>query len=264
MPEKLVEVYSNAPWTQDDIVNASLPGFPDRYNSDIGVYHKRFRREAGFEEHPTGSYTGGAGIGQSSGFQTRGKDHTDNLKLAKANPKFVRPAPGKKKTTPAKVYNGPMYQFWAHEHVAGCDTVHPLEVPLAEDGPIEDSIDEALLLMEVTLGPLNGSVQDDHSHWKDSRYSALLPAALLAKFGLFGEQPLSALAGPMNTVPLCHGVPTRNGIRVSTNRASKLIRAGVVAVASYDRVEDAGGSKERKEIRFDEMFARNSQTAITG
>ncbi|KAK3660880.1 hypothetical protein LTR56_000638 [Elasticomyces elasticus] len=263
MPEKLVEVYSNAPWTQDDIVNASLPGYPKRYTSNVGVYHKRFRREAGYEK--TGSYTGVAGIGQGSSFQTRGKSHSDHLNVAKANPKYVRPAPGTENTASAKDYNGLMYQFWAHEHIEGCDTVHVLEVPRADDGPIKGSIDEALLLMEATLRPLNVSVQADHSHWKDSRYSAVLPAALLAKFGLFGEQPLSALAGPMNTVPLCHDLPTRNGIRVSTNRASKLIRRGVVPVRLCDRVEDgykAMKDQDNRGVNFQDMFARCSSTKI--
>ncbi|KAK5730576.1 hypothetical protein LTR15_000513 [Elasticomyces elasticus] len=159
-----------------------------------------------------------------------------------------------------------LYQFWVHEHVEACDTVYLLELDRSEDSPRGKSThDEALLLMEATFGPLNGSVVQHHDSSRDTRYRAMLPPALLAAFGLSGSQPLSALSGPLKTVPLNSAIPTRAMIGMSPNHAPRLLRGTVVARNGRTTGKYPGGmfclSRDNKEWRlaaaiYDTMIAK--------
>ncbi|KAK5702802.1 hypothetical protein LTR97_003748 [Elasticomyces elasticus] len=199
----------------------------------------RFRRTEGYETEGQGSYTGVAGIGWRSSLQSRGYDHANLVKQAKTKPKYV--AGGKRKGKRAQ-WEAEVYQFWAHKHVEACDTVHLLEVDRREDSPRPDfTHDVALLFMEATFGPLNGSVTQDHHSSPDTRYRAILPLALLDAFDLPGSQPLSALSGPLKTIPFNSAIPTRSSIMLSPNHAPRLLR-GTVVGRTHDNGKQLGSS----------------------
>ncbi|KAK3660878.1 hypothetical protein LTR56_000636 [Elasticomyces elasticus] len=93
----------------------------------------------------------------------------------------------------------------------------------------------------------------------------MLPPALLAAFGLSGSQPLSALSGPLKTVPLNSAIPTRAMIGMSPNHAPRLLRGTVVARNGRTTGKWPGGmfclSRDNKEWRlaaaiYDTMIAK--------
>ncbi|KAK5730578.1 hypothetical protein LTR15_000515 [Elasticomyces elasticus] len=129
-----------------------------------------------------------------------------------------------------------MYQFYACSGVSAIETVNLLAVDREDHGlPAEDALGPALLLMEGTFGPLNGSTSPKHSYSRDSRYRAVLPPALLASFGLAGSQPLSALSGPLKTMPFAVRMPPRSTLACSTNLAPRLLRGAIVPTATQEK-----------------------------
>ncbi|KAK4962752.1 hypothetical protein LTR10_000379 [Elasticomyces elasticus] len=111
MPEKLVHVFENPPYTLDAVVAAAFVGFPQRLTSKLGNYLKRFRRERGYESEGQGSYAGVAGVGRKSSLESRSAEHAAAAKEAKSKPKYVG-GKGKQRSGSQAV----LYQFWAYDY----------------------------------------------------------------------------------------------------------------------------------------------------
>ncbi|KAK3660879.1 hypothetical protein LTR56_000637 [Elasticomyces elasticus] len=234
MPKKLVEVYGSAPYTLEAIMHAAHPSFPTiSTHGDAGNYLKRLPRHD--PTLPSGSYTGVAGIG-NDGLDERGSGHLKIFRIAKNNPQYIPPPKGSRDPEKRKPHESAMYQFYAWSGVSAIETVNLLAVDREDHSlPAEDALGPALLLMEGTFGPLNGSTSPKHSYSRDSRYRAVLPPALLASFGLAGSQPLSALSGPLKTVPFAVGMPPRSTLACSTNLAPRLLRGAIVPTATQEK-----------------------------
>ncbi|KAK4949444.1 hypothetical protein LTR10_012062 [Elasticomyces elasticus] len=183
---------------------------------------------------PSGSYTGVAGLGETSKdcFAARAKIHQHTSQTAQNSPRYVPPPKGSRSLAPKKEHERRLYQFNAWEGVEQVITSNLLAVYRHNHGlPSDNTLGPALLLMEATFGPLNGSIVPDHRHCGDSRYRAMLPSALLTAFGLPSgtTYPLSALSGPLKTVPQCSDLPTRASITASRNLEPRLLRGSIVS-----------------------------------
>ncbi|KAK5726772.1 hypothetical protein LTR15_002661 [Elasticomyces elasticus] len=210
--KELVAVYNKLPWTIEAVVKAAFPGFPSaNSHGDGGNYHLHLPRTD--TSLPSGSYTGVAGLAQNS-------------------PRYVPPPKGSRSLAPKKEHERRLYQFNAWEGVEQVITSNFLAVYRHNHGlPSDDALGPALLLMEATFGPLNGSTMPEHHLYGDSRYRAMLPSALLTAFGLPSgtTYPLSVLSGPLKTVPQCSDLPTRSSMAASRNLAPRLLRGSIVS-----------------------------------
>ncbi|KAK4924847.1 hypothetical protein LTR49_008068 [Elasticomyces elasticus] len=230
--KELVAVYNKPPWTIEAVVKAAIPSFPSaNSHGDIGNYHKHLPRTD--TTLPSGSYTDVAGLAESSkdSLTGRAREHQERFKKAKNSPRYVPPAKGSRATTNKKPHDIALYQFNAWEGVEQVITSNLLAVYRHYHGlPSDEALGSALLLMDATFGPLNGFTVPDHRHCGDSRYRAMLPSALLTACGLPSgtTHSLSALSGPLKTVPKCSDLPTRSQMAASRNLVPRLLRGSII------------------------------------
>ncbi|KAK5708250.1 hypothetical protein LTR97_000790 [Elasticomyces elasticus] len=221
MSKELIAVYNKSPWTIEAVVKAAFPSFPSANSQgDMGNYHKHLPRTD--TALPSGPYPGVAGLGETSKdcFAARAKIHQHTFQTAQNSPRHVPPPKGSRSLAPKKEHERRLYQFNAWEGVEQVITSNLLAVYRHNHGlPSDNTLGPALLLMEATFGPLNGSTMPEHQLYSDSRYRAMLPSALLTAFGLPSgtTHPLSALSGPLKTVPQCSDLPTRSKIDLRPN-----------------------------------------------